>query len=164
MNSSPYARWVLGLNGWDVNLAHFESLAYFSPALRSALINRTLSSSLYGSFFANFSTQNLLKLPNYEKSEIRYSPTYKSGMSGLLSSPIQIIYRIEIGQGDDKMGNKTKLKKPVQSPNELRSQHNRQTSKEELEEVRKRGRYVVLPPVEGPQEESDWEDWPALIL
>jgi hypothetical protein len=39
---------------------------------------------------------------------------------------------------------------------ELRSQYKRQTSDKELEEVRKRGRYVVLPPVEGPQEE-DWE-------
>jgi hypothetical protein len=59
MNSSLYARWVLGLNGWDVNLAHFESLAYFSPALRSALRNRTLSSLLlYVSFFSNFSREN----------------------------------------------------------------------------------------------------------
>ncbi len=42
----------------------------------------------------------------------------------------------------------------------LRSQYKRQTSDEELDEVRKRGRYVVLPPVEEPQ----LEDWGNLIL
>jgi hypothetical protein len=36
------------------------------------------------------------------------------------------------------------------------SLNKRQTSDEELEELRRRGRYVVLPPVEGPPEEV-WE-------
>ncbi len=61
------------------------------------------------------------------------------------------------------MEHKSKLEMPGHSPHKLRSRDNRQTSKEELEEVRKRGRYVVLPPVEEPEEE-DWDDWPALIL
>jgi hypothetical protein len=87
-------------------------------------------------------------------------------MSGLLSSFIQIICRIEIGQGDDRMETKSKIEVPGQSPHELRSGEKRQTSKKELDEVRKRGRYVVLPPVEEPQEEDwdNWGDWPALIL
>jgi hypothetical protein len=84
-------------------------------------------------------------------------------MSGLLFNFSQIIYRIEIGQGDDRMGPKSQLEVSVHSPLDLRSREKRQTSDEELEEVRKRGRYVVLPPVEGPQED-DWDDWPALIL
>jgi hypothetical protein len=87
-------------------------------------------------------------------------------MSGLLLSFTQIIYRIEIAQGDDRMEPKSKVEVPVHSPLKLRSGEKRQTSKEELDEVRKRGRYVVLPPVEEPQEEDwdNWGDWPALIL
>ena len=60
------------------------------------------------------------------------------------------------------METKARLRVPVPRP-EFRSRDRRQTSAEELEEVRKRGRYVVLAPVEGPQEE-DWDDWPDLIL
>lgn len=61
------------------------------------------------------------------------------------------------------MDPKSRLEVPGHSPHELRSPDKRQTSEEELEEVRKRGHYVVLPPVKGPQEE-DWDNWPALIL
>jgi hypothetical protein len=52
---------------------------------------------------------------------------------------------------------KSKFGVPINSPPEMRSQDKRQTSEEELEEVRKRGDYVVLPPIEGPQEEVDWD-------
>lgn len=55
---------------------------------------------------------------------------------------------------------KGKLEVPAPTSHELRSQYKRQTSDEELDEVRRRGRYVVLPPVEGTQE----EDWKDLIL
>jgi hypothetical protein len=61
---------------------------------------------------------------------------------------------------------KSKLGVPIHSSPELRLRDKRQTSEEELEEVRKRGHYLVLPPIEDPQEE-DWDnrdDWPALIL
>jgi hypothetical protein len=56
---------------------------------------------------------------------------------------------------------KGKFEVPGHSTHEPRSRDKRQTSEEELEEVRKRGRYVVLPPIEGPQEEVDWD---VLIL
>jgi hypothetical protein len=84
-------------------------------------------------------------------------------MSGLLFNFSQIIYKIEIGQGDARMELKSQLEVPGHRPLAQRSWEKRQTSDEELEEVRKRGRYVVLPPVEGPQED-DWDDWPDLIL
>jgi hypothetical protein len=50
------------------------------------------------------------------------------------------------------METKGKLEVRAPSPHEIRSQRKRQTSNEELDEVRRRGRYVVLPPVEGTQE------------
>ena len=59
---------------------------------------------------------------------------------------------------------KNKTEVPDHSPHKLRSRHQRPTSKQESEVVRKRGYYVVLPTDEGPQEEVDWDDWPALIL
>jgi hypothetical protein len=52
---------------------------------------------------------------------------------------------------------KSKFGVRINSPPELRSRDKIQTSEEELEEVRKRGRYVVLPPVEESQEEVDWD-------
>ena len=55
------------------------------------------------------------------------------------------------------MDPKSKFGVPRHSTHELRPRDKRQTSEEELEEVRKRGRYVVLPPIEGPQEEVDWD-------
>jgi hypothetical protein len=58
---------------------------------------------------------------------------------------------------------KSRLGMPMPRPPELNLRERRQTSAEELEEVRKRGRYVVLAPIEGPPEE-DWDDWPDLIL
>jgi hypothetical protein len=58
------------------------------------------------------------------------------------------------------MDPKGKLEVPAPSRHELRSQYKRQTSDEELDEVRRRGCYVVLPPVEGTQK----EDWKDLIL
>jgi hypothetical protein len=77
-------------------------------------------------------------------------------------SLIQIIYRIKIGQGDDAMESKSKFGVPINSSLAPRSQDRRQTSEEELEEVRKRGRYVVLPSFEGSQEEV--VDWDVLIF
>jgi hypothetical protein len=53
---------------------------------------------------------------------------------------------------------KGKLEVPAPSPYDLRSPCKRQTSDEELDEVRKRGRNVVLPSVEWTQWE-DWRDW-----
>jgi hypothetical protein len=52
---------------------------------------------------------------------------------------------------------KGKLEVLAPSPHGLRSKDKRQTSDEELDDVRRRGHYVVLPPFEGTQEE-DWED------
>jgi hypothetical protein len=52
---------------------------------------------------------------------------------------------------------KSKFGVRINSPPELRSRDKIQTSEEELEEVRKRGHYVVLPPVEESQEEVDWD-------
>jgi hypothetical protein len=55
---------------------------------------------------------------------------------------------------------KGRLEWPAPSPRDVRSRRKKQTSDEELDEVRKRGRYVVLPHVEyTPQ-----NDWMDLIL
>ena len=51
-----------------------------------------------------------------------------------------------------------KLEGPAPSLYDLKSPCKRQTSDEELDEVRKRGRNVVLPSVEWTQWE-DWRDW-----
>ena len=56
------------------------------------------------------------------------------------------------------METKGKLEVPANGPQELRSQYKRQASDEELDEVRRRGRYVVLPPVEGTQEMNSEDD------
>jgi hypothetical protein len=58
---------------------------------------------------------------------------------------------------------KSQLEVPIPGSPELGSRYKRQTSEKELEEVRQRGRYVVLPPVERPPED-DWEDGDDLIL
>ena len=50
------------------------------------------------------------------------------------------------------METKVKLEAPAPIPHGLRSKYKRQTSDEELDDVRRRGHYVVLPPVEGTQE------------
>jgi hypothetical protein len=53
---------------------------------------------------------------------------------------------------------KGKLEVPAPSPDELRSQCQRQTSDKESDEVRKHGCNVVLPSMEWTQWE-DWRDW-----
>ncbi len=96
--------------------------------------------------------------PNMEENlKIRDSRIGKSGMPGLLLKFPQIIYGADRSFGGNRMEPKGKLKVPTLSPYEIRSQSKRQTSNEELEEVRKRGRYIVLPPVEEGRE-GDWED------